>query len=351
MATEDSIIPLDDLPTNPTGRIYRHDDEQGSVSTPTLNQKKSNPQPIHKNYVGKFFVLILLLSIAAVAIYNYVDFSKITVPNTEEIDNRIKLLEAKLETKINSEIRTVTDQINAQYHNLQQELASYTQKTNSILQEFNQTKDLQLAEIYYLLNLAQYSLDFTQNNAAALQILIQVQNMLADSGLEPTLQTQIEHDITNLQNLNAMNLNAVMQELAKYLAQVENLPLMKAEITPKENKAETIAIEINSWQDAIALAWHELSKLITINYNPQVTVGKLNAEQVTIIQAQLGLKLDSIRIALLRNDAQLLTALVAETITWLDKYYVPQTELKQFLQQLTQFTHPTYKLHSLRVEQ
>ncbi len=418
---DDSILPISQMP-NPTGRLYSHHDEDGNTSYSTNPPSSDQHTPPKQSSIKKkprkwsnalrVFLFLLITSTLGLSYYlfhqmiqigEHVEQKPITVtqqrsitkPVDSETDNtalqqQIQTWETKQQNlqQTLSEQKIVVDTfintLQQQINSLETRLMTQNEETTTLkllleqklsiipnieqnLQQLRQvysqqqiTPDWTLNEIDYLLNLAQYRLQFMQDAQTALNILNLIKIRLQDWSQPQLIQpliAQVEQDITALNTTQVVNITKVAQQLSTHIDQVEQLIIVKAATPPPANSTSKqtprqIFSTLESWGDVSSVVWNEIKQLITISYNENVDVGLLTEPQLFFIKENLRLKLESARLALLKSDFVTFRNVLDETVMWLQQFYdqnstqvtAMQTNLQQLSKQSLAVTYPNMEV-------
>ncbi len=183
------------------------------------------------------------------------------------------------------------------------------------------------AEILYLLNVAQQRLILAQDVDAAVAALQAADKRLMQSG-DPgflPLREVLAKDINQLRAVEQPDVAGMALRLTDYADRAGELPLLQG-ITPTQaaRRQDIPPAEPTAppgWQDWTAVFWREIKQLIVIRRNSDAQAGLLTPEQRDLLAANLRLKLESARFALLRRDETQFRKELSILLHWMARYY------------------------------
>jgi len=232
-------------------------------------------------------------------------------------------------------LATRLDEFSAQQQEIEQQLTTLTQQIPAPQPLHDQ--EWKLAEIRYLLTIAQHRLqlmDDIQGTLAALMAASERLSRLNHLLLLP-VRAQLFIDIKQLQTFIAPDIEGLAVKLAQYGAQIDDLPLLQntyqksVALTTAPQTPEPLDTQA-SWQQTV---WQELKQLIVIRYNEEAASGFLTPNQQQFIQQSLYLKLEIARAFLLRRDSENFNAAIEGLQEWLNRYYDKNNPAVQVFQQ------------------
>lgn len=186
-------------------------------------------------------------------------------------------------------------------------------------------EDWSLAEISYLLTIAQQRLALAHDSHSALAALREADKRLGESG-DPRylpLREQLVKDIQALRTIKQVDLNGMGLRLNHYIEQADQLPLLQGKQQAKANTAT-----INSGKsdkpdttNAGETVWREMKKLVTIRYNQGADSALLSPQQRSLLAQNLRLQLENARFFLFRLDTARFQQTLLTAGKWLQTYY------------------------------
>lgn len=300
------------------------------------------PEPIQtissppKKSKAKYIILILLifLIIGGLVIYqlwNTLQQGKqVITEQTSSVAVQIQQLEKKLQQLQHD----VEQQSNAQQRlqSLETQQQQLTSAYKTLYQRARKTGDAEewsIAEINYLLQVAQQRLRLEQDVETALLALKSADERLQKaSPLFLPVREQVSKDIQLLSQLKIPDFSGMVLKLGHFANQAASLPLLQGlQGLPTQEKTVSQKSDkphANDWSDIGAAVWQELQKLIIIRRNSQLESGLLSVEQRVLIADMLRLKLESIKTLLLVRKTALFHQELKDAQAWLERYYDQQ---------------------------
>jgi uroporphyrin-3 C-methyltransferase len=297
------------------------------MSTPT-EQTLTNP-PKTRGWIFLFLFLILLL--AGTIILSYPLGQQFTRAQ-EELHQQVNILNTQVAT-LQTELQLLQSQdsktplatLQTRFNDLskqQQRLDNaLTSLAHQIKQQPQTDDDWKLAEINYLLTIAQHRLQLAHDPEGALVALTAANERLQrlnNSALLP-VKTQLLQDIKRLRELKRPDIARLAMLLAQYLVQVDNLPLrQETRKTDTPQPSEPAPTDEQPWQAHMP---EELKQPVVRRDNNEADTAFLISEQRSLTAQILQLKLENARFFLLRRDTQNFAASIAAVLDWLNRYY------------------------------
>jgi len=213
--------------------------------------------------------------------------------------------------------------LQAQQQSLQK---AYTQLYNK-LRRTGDEDDWSVAEVGYLLRIAQQRLSLGNDLSAALQALQAADQRLRNAGaLFLPVREQLTKDIQQLQSLDAPDIEGMALRLAEYTQRTEKLPLLQGQRAeqPLQQQIETAQIgtpRSYHWRDIADTLWGEMSKLVVIRYNDNADTGLLSPSQREFLTDNLRVKLETARLLLLNRNTEQFRLEIKTLLLWLQRYY------------------------------
>lgn len=191
-----------------------------------------------------------------------------------------------------------------------------------------------LAEVEYLLRLADTKLRIERNVSSALVALQTAQQRLKsvdESALTP-IQTMIGESIGHLRGVKLPEISGLAHKLVEMEEQVKNLPIkINSEVPDIKNKIKPgTKVTINDdpeqpWWDRTGEAvWNQFKSIVVIRRARSDAPPLIGVEEEFFLRQNLQLTLESMRAALLRGDAQSYQDSLKLVHTWLNAYFDSQ---------------------------
>lgn len=191
-----------------------------------------------------------------------------------------------------------------------------------------------LAEVEYLLRLADTKLRIERNVPSALVALQTAQQRLksVDERALAPIQTMIGESIGHLHGVKLPEISGLAHKLVEMEEQVKNLPIkINSEVPDIKNKIKpgtkvTISDDPEQpWWDRTGEAvWNQFKSIVVIRRARSDAPPLIGVEEEFFLRQNLQLTLESMRAALLRGDAQSYQDSLKLVHTWLNAYFDPQ---------------------------
>ncbi len=324
-----------------------------NISPEMVSSEPVRPiSPPPKKSKAKYIILILLIFIigSGFVIYQLWDTlqqsklavleqTKIAAAQMHQLEQKLQQLQREVEQQ------TTYQQRLQQVESQQQQLTSAYKTLYQRTRKSGDAEEWSIAEINYLLQVAQQRLRLEHDIETALLALKAADERLQKAGpLFLTVREQVSKDIQILSQLKIPDLSGMVLKLGQFSNQSANLPLLQGlQGLPTEEKVVSQKSDkphANDWSDIGEAVWHELQKLVTIRRNTQLESGLLSSEQRVLIADMLRLKLENAKTLLLARKTTLFHQELKDIHAWLERYYDQQdmqvsslvTELKNMQQ-------------------
>lgn len=202
-------------------------------------------------------------------------------------------------------------------------------------------RDWMLAEVEYLLRIANRRLQLQRDVGTAMAALSSADarlRELADPGLTDVRQ-EIARELDALRATERPDIEGMSVQLTSLSEQVDQLPVKAArapERTPQEVQTDTQPLSAKQWREAAARAWQAIKSLVVIRRRDEPIQPLLGPEQEFAVREGLRLKLESARVALLRQNQDLYRSSLQGAQAWLQRYFIPDDSRSQAMQQTLQ---------------
>jgi uroporphyrin-3 C-methyltransferase len=300
----------------------------------------SEPSPLvsqpPKKSKAKYIILILFIFmvIGGFVSYQMWDNLQQTKQAIAEQTKNVAVQMQQLEQKLQQLQRDVEQQANYQQR-LQQVETQQQQLTSAYKTLYQRTRksgdaeDWSIAEINYLLQVAQQRLRLEHDVETALLALKAADERLQKAGpLFLAVREQLTKDIQILSQLKIPDLSGMILKLGQFSNQATQLPLLQGlQGLPTEEKVVSQKSDkphANDWSDIGEAVWQELQKLVIIRRNNQLENGLLSVEQRSLISDMLRLKLENAKTLLLAKKTALFHQELKDIVNWLERYYDQQ---------------------------
>lgn len=304
------------------------------------------PKPKRSRF-GFWLVVFLFLLLGAAGGASYLLWQQLELQRAQ-LQQEISAVMPKL-TALNQELETLQGrmqndfsaqvaELQSQQANLERSLRElYARQRTSASEE-----DWNVAEVVYLLNIANQRLILAQDVTAAIAAL-QAADKRLQQNTDPRVlpvREQLARDLKVLREAPQPDITGMTLKISNYSRGVDELPLQQGYQEQSQKAAETQAseapaaqISITDWRAWLSKIWSEMKQLVVIRRNNSGEVGLLAPEQRYFLTANLRLYLESARFYLLRRDSAQFHETLTTVSTWLDKYYDDRAPAIQALKQ------------------
>lgn len=271
------------------------------TSTPTIEEENtttaspSTKPTAARNPALLLAIIALFLAVITAADLNFLN--RRVKENVVAANNQIIAVRNQLTTQINTNVVNSLRNLQQQQQQQQQALQQLQQMAAG-----NQNYWL-LAEINYLVQLAEYTLHFTQDIPSAIKLL-QAADERATQVNSLDLRQLLAKNILTLQNIPPLDLAGITSRLNSLQQQIMQLPL-RLPHTPAQVPGSNTSNSNNlsPWQQALHSSWHTLQTLIVVRRTDQTIEPLLPEIQLAYLQQNLQLLLLQAQIAALRGQA------------------------------------------------
>ncbi len=315
-----------------------------AVATPPPPQPE--PERKKRSWIG---VLAFLLAICALIVAGY-GFQKIQELQAENVGlkSTTQGLSQSLEQNLQKSITAASsagDQARAaqdQIKSLQSELTKQQQNVDELqdrltrsMKQISQVgtdkrKDWLLAEVEYLLRLANQRVLMEKSPAGALALLQSSDTILkeTDDVSIYNVRKAIASDIAALQAVPSLDMDGIFLKLAALNEQVDQLRLIpisdKRELPQMLQKVTADGVS-ETWNQGLKTSWNKamdkLEKLVVIQHRDEPIEPLLSPEQVYFLQQNLHLMLEQAQLSLLQGHQGSYDASLNKASDWVGKYF------------------------------
>lgn len=307
-----------------------------------------------------FIFLAVVFSLAAGGI-TFLLFQKLEktraefAQQQENTRNNLSQLSIKVSGDINGQLNTLADKMSRvvsdqqrfqnQVSQQQQATEALTKKMTISNQQMLQSIDVLfkqkgrerigwvLAEVEYLLIIANHSLQLQNDAHTAIAALEGADSRLLDTGDPGTIEirTRIREEIQSLKSLQQPDIVGMAVRLGSVIKGVSELPIKYTQVNTKK-KIDAL-IEKKASHDAKDLEQaskdflHELRGLVVFRKMNESPKPLMTPEQQFFLQQNLQLKLETARRSLLLGQQGLYNESLDEAIQWLEQFFdveIPQ---------------------------
>lgn len=202
-----------------------------------------------------------------------------------------------------------------------------------------------LAEVDYLLRLADAKLKLERNVAAARLALDVAQQRLkaVNESSMTSVQTMIGEAIASLRGVQLPDISALAHKLAEMEKEIGGLPLrivsgvpdIKSRVKPAATASVSADTERSWWDRGSEAVWNQFKDIVVIRRVRSDAPPLIAMEEEFFLRQNLRLELESMRMALLRGDAQSYQDSYELVRKWTETYFDTQdSRVATFLSQL-----------------
>ncbi|WP_373079220.1 uroporphyrinogen-III C-methyltransferase [Zhongshania sp.] len=197
-------------------------------------------------------------------------------------------------------------------------------------------RDWLLAEVEYLLRLANQRAQLSHDPRAAAQLLSNADAILReldDTALHP-VRAELAKEISALQNSADVDIEGVYLALQGLAAEASKLQLYKAPSYTPDESEEVSGEWQQRLQSGLDQAWAKLRSYIRIRHHDQNFKAQLAPEQEAALRASLRLMFEQAQMALVANRPVLYQRALDKAAAWLQEYYQLDDHREGLLKQI-----------------
>ena len=310
--------------------------------TPSKPQSKPKAKPKGEAKGSATGPLAVLLALIALAAAGYLwQQQQLLLQQVEGMTGQLGQLDESLEQRqrqYQRQLDELAGRQRQQFAQLSQAQAQQPQQWERLEQQLQQLRshlpeqlrEWELAEVDYLLQLADQHLQLARDPGAASQALRRAQHTLDaldEPALAPLAQA-IDDDLARIAALQPVDHNALRQRLDALDNEVSGLALkpwgraLKSEAETAQNS--TAQHEGNAWQRFWQRLRGDLSALVVIRHHDEPWRAAVSTEQQRQLQNVLLLRLEAARLALQAQSQPQWQSTLAAAQQWLTQHFDPQ---------------------------
>lgn len=187
-----------------------------------------------------------------------------------------------------------------------------------------------LREAEYLVRLASFNLQFSQNLAQA-KLLLQMADARLAALQDPRLlaaRQSLTNSLAKLQAMPALDLESILLQLNALETQIGTLPIIA---TPEETAPSPLPNHHHQpgWKRNLQESWLELQKLVIIQYHNEPISHLISPVNRPALDMQLQLLLAQAEWAVIHGKNNLYQQSIQSALNWVKNYYVetsPKTQ-------------------------
>lgn len=193
-----------------------------------------------------------------------------------------------------------------------------------------------LAEVDYLLRLANYQLIYSQNVATA-SVLLQAADKhlagLSDPNLN-RIRILLAQALADLQAVPKVDVAGLLARIHVLQMQATKLPVLVSTVAIEPKNVSLVEATVkSSWQSMLDKSWENLQKLVVIRRHQQPVTPLLSQEQQAYLQQNLQLLLQQAQWAVLQRHEVVYQNSLQQAEQWTRLYFVSNTSVTQAMLQ------------------
>lgn len=305
--------------------------EKVEQRSPPKHTPKPAPKPQSSRSSGAFLAMVIALAAGAGSYYVWQQHL-IAEQDRQTLRRSIEQLLVVVKEKDQGQLARIEQLADHHHDNLEQRLGVLEQSLPEFGRQLSQQqRDWSLAEVDYLLRLADHSLQLSHDIPSAITALRQAREQLIryGNGHYADVTHSIEQTIQTLSALAQNDTAPLIARLGSLLTALDTLPYgapsEHADIPQQPAAAGTpvaegapLAERLQHWG---GMMWRDLKSLVTIRRNDDLNHPLMNPQQRYLLQEQLRLRLETARLAALAHNQPLYRASLQEATLWLSRYY------------------------------
>lgn len=240
------------------------------------------------------------------------------------------LLQSKQDSDLLYSQRSLTTRIARLEQELQNTRTSLTEENkilkstmDTVSQELGRTtKAWRVAEIEYLLTVANHRLNLVHDRKTAIIVFETADQRLAaiaDPGLT-SVRKAIASELTTLRSISDPDLTGMALSVGSLADEVEKLPLLfKERVDMATGLSQKSRPE--SWRDIPSAMWEDIKGLVVVRRHQQPTEPLLPPAEAWFLYQNLRLKLEQAQLSLLRRDTRLFRYNLEDAHKWIQTFF------------------------------
>lgn len=249
---------------------------------------------------------------------------------TGDLDQRLQQAGKQL-SDTSGRLDADSQQFQASLQSQQQELNQLKENLITLQEQRSSSNAWKLAELEYLLEVANLSLSLQRDPATALAALKAADDRLRRLG-DPRLndvRAKVNREIQALEGVAELDLMGMVMELSAMEESVDKLPLFpesKFVFAPGNQESAAAdqaepAAGPEGWLSLLGKVWGDINNWVDWRRTDEPVQPLLPPDQSFFLLQNLKLKLGAVRLSILRGDDRNFHALLDETETWLLEYF------------------------------
>lgn len=265
---------------------------------------------------------------------------KLLRENLDAHKTAIQKQSADFNAQLNTQLQDYQNQLIQQSEQLQKlklsdtGLSEQLETLKTVVAKGGDVNAFPLAEVDYLLRLADTKLKLERNldtARLALDLAQQRLQIVNESAMTPA-QTMIGEAIASLRSVQLPDLSALSHKIVQMESEVASLPLqinsstpnIKDVIKPAATATVSADAELSWWVRASQAVWNQFKGIVVIRRTGSDAPPLIAMEDEFFLRQNLQLEMESMRVALLRGDAQMYQDANQQVHKWTTTYFDAQ---------------------------
>jgi len=335
VATQDEAEAVEQEQAEVVEEVNEKPEAPAAASTPAQNAEKKPA-----TWPGKLALPISIIALGAAGYLYWLSLqqnSVVTDSNAAikaEVNQSLSSARSHVDQSLagmNQTLGQLKAQSQAEQNNINELQARLTKSIQQVTanQKTNR-KDWLLAEVEYLLRLANQRVLMEQTATGALKLLKSADKILkeTDDVSIYDVRKALAADIAALEAVPVLDSEGVFLKLGALNSQVQNLrliPISKQHKLPELLEEVTPEVVEESWGAGLEASWSKatdkLSKLVVIQHRDEPIEPLLSPEQTYYLQQNLHLMLEQAQLALLQRKQSSYDASLNKAQAWVSTYF------------------------------
>ncbi len=239
----------------------------------------------------------------------------------------ISQLESRLESQIGDDNQQRQQAMQALRNDFQQYREEMNATLDKVLKQLaskqqTDTSEWRLAEVEYLLRLANQRLQLERDVEGAMSLLQTADQRLAqiDNPALTPVRRAIQSEIAALESVAQVDRTGLYLELMAQQEQLAKLPLQQ-DIQQQAAEAGDTSPMQGGWQQQLSRFGQELKELVVVRKHDQALEALMTPKQESYLRQNVRLQLEQAQLALLQSNAKLYNASLEKARTLIKRYY------------------------------
>ena len=319
-------------------RLEAEKDDTVKKSPPPPPSSPPPPPRTRSRSSGLFTLLLSLLAagLGGYAVYTQFQQQRTGVDETLRLSGNLDQLRLQVEqgvsqaAAVEQQLDVIREAQNSRIQDIESALSSAQEQINA--SRTTTGRDWLLAEVEYLLRMANQRILMDRDPAGAVSLLHSSDRILANAEdlTAHGLRAAIALDIAGLQAAGDLDVEGIYLRIGAQINLVDDLvrpvPQYSPELSDDASTDET-SVEDGSLTGMASQFGQTLFKLVDFRRNIPEVMPILPPEEEYYLRQNLILKLQMAQLALLREKQQVFQSNIAAAVDWLDRYFKDSDEL------------------------